>query len=128
MAGILIEHFFWSKIGNSGDMPHGMMGWGFFWVMMFAGLILWILAIYWVYQDAERRGKDGVLWALLVAITMMMGFLLYLILRFSDQEQRSTAVPNSHTTTGTPKMVYCTNCGAKNLPDAQFCSACAALM
>jgi len=57
-------------------------------------LVLWIAVIVWVYRDAERRGMNGVLWALLVLIGSIIGLLIYLIVR-SDvlaATQRSPAV------------------------------------
>ena len=44
-------------------------------------LILWIAVIIWVYRDAERRGMNGVLWALLVFIGNLIALLIYLIVR-----------------------------------------------
>jgi len=44
-------------------------------------LILWIVVIIWVYRDAERRGMNGLLWALLVLIGNLIGLLIYLIVR-----------------------------------------------
>jgi len=57
-------------------------------------LVLWIVVIVWVYRDAERRGMNGVLWALLVLIGSIIGLLIYLIVR-SDvlpATQRSPAL------------------------------------
>lgn len=47
----------------------------------FALLIIWIMVIVWVYRDAERRGMNGILWALLVFIGNIIGLIIYLILR-----------------------------------------------
>ncbi|HDT11927.1 MAG TPA: hypothetical protein ENN58_04235, partial [bacterium] len=47
----------------------------------FVLLALWIVVIVWVYRDAERRGMNGILWALLVLIGNLIGLLIYLILR-----------------------------------------------
>jgi hypothetical protein len=49
-------------------------------------LILWIGSLIWVYQDAEKRGKTGCLWLLLLWFTWPIGLMAYLVLR--DKEVR----------------------------------------
>ncbi len=44
-------------------------------------LILGLVAMFWVYRDAEARGKTGCLWLLLISATGPLGFIAYLILR-----------------------------------------------
>jgi hypothetical protein len=44
-------------------------------------LILWIGSLIWVYQDAEKRGKTGCIWLLLLWFTWPIGLIAYLILR-----------------------------------------------
>ncbi len=43
--------------------------------------IIAILICIWVYRDAEERGMNGVLWLLIILITGIIGFILYLIIR-----------------------------------------------
>ncbi len=50
-------------------------------VIALALFVLWIAVIIWVYKDAERRGMNGILWALLVLIGNLIGLLIYLIVR-----------------------------------------------
>ena len=54
-------------------------------VSIIVGLIflaLYIWSIVWVYRDAQRRGKNGVLVALLVAlVSWPIGLLVWLIIR-----------------------------------------------
>jgi len=66
-------------------------------ILSLAMLAIWILVIVWVYRDAERRGMNGVLWALLVFIGNLIGLLIYLLVR-SDSlalklHQQSLIVP-----------------------------------
>jgi hypothetical protein len=75
-------------------------------------LILWIMVIVWVYRDSERRGMNGVLWALLVLIGNLIGLLIYLIVR-SDN-----LAPTA------PKSRRCPDCGRPVSPEHQFCSHC----
>jgi putative membrane protein len=64
--------------GNSGyGFP--LLGWGMmiFWVLLF-------LAIAWlVYRDANSRGMNGLLWAILVIIPMagILFLVIYLVIR-----------------------------------------------
>lgn len=44
-------------------------------------MILWIGSLIWVYQDAEKRGKTGCLWLLLLWFTWPIGLVAYLVLR-----------------------------------------------
>jgi len=49
-------------------------------------LILWIGSLIWVYQDAEKRGKSGCIWLLLLWFTWPFGLIAYLVVR--DKEVR----------------------------------------
>ena len=44
-------------------------------------LILWIGSLIWVYQDAQKRGKTGCIWLLLLWFTWPIGLIAYLMLR-----------------------------------------------
>ncbi len=44
-------------------------------------LILGLVATFWVYRDAEKRGKTGCIWLLLISATGPLGLIAYLILR-----------------------------------------------
>jgi hypothetical protein len=80
-------------------------------------LVLWIVVIVWVYRDAERRGMNGVLWALLVLIGSIIGLLIYLIVR-SDvlpATQRSKAAqvcPECNQDIG-QGYTFCPHCGKR---------------
>jgi Na+-driven multidrug efflux pump len=44
--------------------------------------VIYIVSLVWVYRDAERRGKSGILVALLVAlISWPIGLLVWLLVR-----------------------------------------------
>jgi len=88
-------------------------------------LIIWIFVIIWVYRDAENRGMNGVLWALLVFIGNLVGLLIYLILR-SDRAlaSRTDAPPQicpQCQKSVSPGFAYCPHCGA---PMQKVCPAC----
>ena len=49
-------------------------------------LVLWIGSLIWVYQDAEKLGKSGCIWLLLLWFTWPIGLIAYLVVR--DKEVR----------------------------------------
>jgi hypothetical protein len=55
-------------------------------LFMIIFLILWIGSLIWVYQDAEKRGKSGCIWLLLLWFTWPFGLIAYLVVR--DKEVR----------------------------------------
>lgn len=63
--------------GNGFDL----LGSCFVGLCMLAILILGLVAMFWVYQDAEKRGKTGCIWLLLISATGPLGLIAYLILR-----------------------------------------------
>jgi hypothetical protein len=50
-------------------------------LFMIIFLILWIGSLIWVYQDAEKRGKSGCIWLLLLWFTWPFGLIAYLVVR-----------------------------------------------
>ncbi len=84
-------------------------------------LILWIAVIVWVYRDAERRGMNGVLWALLVFIGNLIGLIIYLIIRTDtspdsdeEEEEEDTMLPcPSCKKPVEPGYAFCPHCGAR---------------
>ena len=48
-------------------------------------LFLALAGLIWVYQDAEKRGKTGCLWVLLILTGGPLGFIAYLILRNREE-------------------------------------------
>jgi len=86
-------------------------------ILPLALLVLWIFVIVWVYRDAERRGMNGVLWALLVFIGNLIGLLIYLIVRsdVAREEKRAQTIkpcPSCQEPVNST-FVFCPNCGAR---------------
>lgn len=79
-------------------------------------LVIWIMVIVWVYRDAERRGMNGVLWALLVLIGNLIGLLIYLIVRSerwpAKKTVQTTTCPSCQKTVEST-FIFCPNCGAR---------------
>ena len=94
-------------------------------VLYLALFIIWILVIVWVYRDAERRGMNGVLWALLVFIGNLIGLLIYLIVR-TDSLPVSKSPPTVYSCPNckepvSSNFVFCPNCGVRLHP---VCTQC----
>ena len=54
-------------------------------------VIFFIIAIFiavWVYKDAEKRGKSGALWLIIVLITGIIGLIVWLLVRPDMSEVR----------------------------------------
>jgi hypothetical protein len=88
--------------------------WTSFSIFSLAFLVLWIIVIVWVYRDAERRGMNGVLWALLVLIGNIIGLLIYLIVR-------SDVLPASQRS---PAEQLCPECDQEIGQGYTFCPHC----
>lgn len=98
-----------------GPMGLRLSSFSFFSFLLMA---LWIAVIVWVYRDAERRGMNGILWALLVFIGNLIGLLIYLIVR--NGPVTSPASP------GTSQP--CPQCQKPVSPNFEFCPHCGARM
>lgn len=87
-----------------------------FFPLLFIVPLIWfiigILLLIWVYQDAESRGMDGLLWALIVFFLSLIGLVLYLVVR----ENRVLS----------PRKItrVCPQCGRVLDEDAKFCPRC----
>ncbi|MBA3043648.1 hypothetical protein FP804_00755 [archaeon] len=47
-------------------------------------IIIWIVFLFiaiWVYKDAEKRGKSGALWLIIVLITGIIGLIIWFVVR-----------------------------------------------
>lgn len=84
----------------------------FLWVIIW--FVIFLLVAIWVYRDAEKRGKSGALWLIIVIILGLIGIIIWLIVR----------PPIG----GEPKKVdsdrRCPNCGRVIPFDAKTCPYC----
>ncbi len=97
--------------------PMGLIHFNPLRVVTLALLVLWIFVIVWVYRDAERRGMNGVLWALLVFIGNLIGLLIYLIVRADTISAPKTVqvtqpCPNCQNPVEMG-FTFCPHCGTK---------------
>ena len=79
--------------------------------------ILWLVAIFWIYGDAERRGMNGILWALLVLVGNIVGLIIYLILR-------TGSLPVQQTGAFTAAGDCCPACTKPVRSDFKLCPHC----
>lgn len=70
--------------------------------------VVWILVAIWVYKDAEKRGKSGVLWLIIVILLGLIGLIIWLVVR----GEKAVSTRN------------CPNCGRGIPEDARSCPYC----
>jgi hypothetical protein len=82
-------------------------------------LVLWIWAIIWVYRDAEKRGMNGTLWALLVLVGSIIGLIIYLIIRNEEgilssgkKDEPKKPCPGCQEPIS-PGYIFCPHCGKR---------------
>ena len=74
--------------------------------------IVFILIAIWVYKDAEKRGKSGVLWLIIVIILGLIGIIIWLAIRPPIGGEKPASSRN------------CPNCGRGIPEDARSCPYC----
>jgi len=78
--------------------------------------IIWIILAIWVYKDAEKRGKSGALWLLIVILTGIIGLIVWLVIRppiGGEPGQKKVSSDRR-----------CPSCGRSIPMDAQVCPYC----
>jgi RNA polymerase subunit RPABC4/transcription elongation factor Spt4 len=80
-------------------------------VLIFAA---YLIAVVWVYRDAESRGMSGVLWSLLVLVGNFIGLIIYLIVRNDELPGQMAA----------EIAMSCPNCGKSVAQKFSFCPYC----
>ena len=50
-------------------------------ISIIIGLAIQIALLIWVYKDAEKHGKQGALWLVIVLFSGCIGVIIYLIIR-----------------------------------------------
>jgi RNA polymerase subunit RPABC4/transcription elongation factor Spt4 len=81
--------------------------------------VLWLVVVFWVYSDAEKRNMSGILWALLVFVGNIVGLIIYLLVRSVN-----TSMPISQTV---PKIqATCPQCKKTVQTDFKVCPHCGA--
>ena len=103
-----------SEAASAGFMGLSLLCCGIFLIPFILGLILGI----WVYKDAEKRGKSGVLWLLIVwFVAFPIGLIIWLVVRPPIGGE-----PAGKAAGGDRR---CPNCGRTIPMDARACPYCA---
>ncbi len=100
---------------DMGEWMGGWMGWMIF--MMMIWIIFAVILGVWVYRDAESRGANGALWLIIVLFTMILGLIIWLLVRPPKKELEKRVIE---------KVLICPYCRTENAPNARFCSNCSA--
>jgi len=79
----------------------------------------------WVYRDAESRGMNGALWALLIFVGNVIGLIIYLIVR---NENDIITATNQQMQNFAGKTVACSNCSAAVMQKYDYCPHCGSVM
>jgi hypothetical protein len=120
LAGVLLIGAL-TTIASAADFPYdynytnpadagAFMGMAIVTCLIFAlvWFIVWILVAIWVYRDAEKRGKSGVLWLIIVILLGLIGLIIWLVVR--GEKSGSSR--------------HCPNCGRGIPEDARICPYC----
>jgi hypothetical protein len=84
-------------------------------------LAVMIVVMIWVYRDAESRGMNGALWALLILVGNVVGLIIYLIVR---NDHDIIAATNQQLQAYREKTVTCPSCSKAVLEKFDFCPHC----
>ena len=76
--------------------------------------VVWLVLAIWVYKDAEKRGKSGILWFLIVFFLGIIGLIIWLVVRGEKTSESGGG--------GSGRM--CPNCGRPIPMDARTCPYC----
>ena len=94
------------------------------------GFIIAALIAVWVASDANKRGMNGLAWAIGVFLLCIVFLPIYLIVRkplLAEQPYGyPPPAPPPQTTSGPAQAShhFCPNCGAPMPADAKFCASC----
>jgi len=99
---------------------------GFFGLLF---LFFWVMVIIWVYRDAERRGMEGALWAIIVFFTHIVGLIIYAIVRSGKPVKQEAPKPppteaKPSAPAPPPTTPTCSRCGKEIRPEWRICPFC----
>lgn len=93
-------------------IPHGP---GFMFIPAILVFIVWLVMTFWVFSDAEKRGMNGLLWALLVFFGHILALVVYLLVRndqvkFAQLQNPSASCPACRKPLESG-FAFCPHCG-----------------
>lgn len=96
-------------------------------VIVIVPLIIAILACIWIYKDAEKRGKQGVLWVILLILATLflniIGFIIIIVIWLAIRPPIGGAPVQQVQQPAQDRR--CPNCGRAIPMDARACPYCA---
>ena len=114
---------------NEGDAAFFMgLGLTMCLVLIIIPLVIAILACIWIYKDAEKRGKSGALWViLLILLSLFLSFigLIIIIVVWLAIRPPIGGEPAKQGKTAADSDRRCPNCGRPIPMDARACPYCA---
>jgi len=113
------EDFDWDSTSADEGLLGGLMCLsGAMCILPIIMFVIWIILAVWVYKDAEKRGKSGALWLIIVIITGIIGLIVWFVIRppigGEPGQQQQQAAPDRR----------CPGCGRSIPMDAQVCPYC----
>jgi len=93
-------------------IPYANVSLCFLWVIIW--FVIFLVVAIWVYRDAEKRGKSGALWLIIVIILGLIGIIIWLIVRPPIGGEPKKESSNRR----------CPNCGRIIPEDAVTCPYC----
>jgi uncharacterized membrane protein len=91
------------------------LGFGLIACVSIAWFIIAIVIAIWVYRDAEKRGKSGALWLIIIIITGLIGLIIWFVVRPPIGGEKATKTSSER---------RCPNCGKIIPEDARVCPYC----
>jgi RNA polymerase subunit RPABC4/transcription elongation factor Spt4 len=125
-------------VGHGWNHRAGTWFWPFAGFTGFFGLaflVIWVMVALWVHRDAESRGMEGVIWALVVFFVHVIGLIIYLVVRSNhpvlaaapaSKPQTATPPPQAGETAAPPVQPapVCKSCGRPVEKDHVYCAMC----
>jgi len=94
-------------------------------IFLIVPLIIAILACIWIYKDAEKRGKSGALWVLLLIVASVVGnfigFIIVIVIWLATRPPIGGAPQQMEQSSSDRR---CPNCGRVIPLDARVCPYC----
>jgi Double zinc ribbon len=103
---------------------HTLLGFPATAIPLFIMTFLWLAVVIWVYRDAEKRGMNGLLWALLVFIGSIVALIIYLIVRTEPGRAVNGTAKEACPSCGkdvAAGFVFCPHCGGRVKPVCPSC-------
>jgi RNA polymerase subunit RPABC4/transcription elongation factor Spt4 len=116
----------WPGLRADGDWVWPWIGFAGLFGLLF--LAFWIVLIVWVYRDAEKRGMNAIVWALVVFFLHFLGLIIYMLIRSEhpvrSREPGSAGAPFAPPAAPIMAPPTCPKCGKTTDKLHTFCPAC----